>query len=240
MASYREISRLTTNMNTIIGTGRPSRNSQGICNTSQHSISYTTSPSEAQSKPDNNQFCRSVLTENGPSQDYSSSGILPSQRQVESLGRMTGLLNHWPGTIIVCNNILFVVSNNGKIYNFTGGSMKQLYVADPREHKFLVTSANSPSTFSSIISSVLGLFLRFNNRQNSNKYKGEHQKQSVNEASNLETILNTNSNQGMNLSMDTIQEVDVSDLANLSMDIGLDHDAHGTPSVHGDLFQNST
>ena len=40
--------------------------------------------------------------------------------------------------------------------------MKQLYVTDPSEHKFLVTSSNSPSTFSSIISSVLGLFLRFN------------------------------------------------------------------------------
>ena len=44
----------------------------------------------------------------------------------------------------------------------------------------------------------------------------------------------------MNLSTDTIQEVDVSDLANLSMDVGLYHDVHDTPSLHGDLFQNST
>ena len=46
----------------------------------------------------------------------------------------------------------------------------------------------------------------------------------------------------MNLSTsrDTIQEVDVSDLANLSMDIGILHDAHITPSLHGGLFQNST
>ena len=66
--------------------------------------------------------------------------------------------------------------------------MKQLYVADPSEHKFLVTSANSPSTFSSIINSVLGLFPRLNNRQNnSNKHKGENQ-QSATKASNFETI----------------------------------------------------
>ena len=43
----------------------------------------------------------------------------------------------------------------------------------------------------------------------------------------------------MNLSTDTIQEVDVSDLANLSMDVG-HHDACDTPSLHEDLFQNST
>ena len=43
----------------------------------------------------------------------------------------------------------------------------------------------------------------------------------------------------MNLSTDTIQEVDVSDLADLSMDIS--HcDACDTPSLHEDLFQNST
>ena len=86
-------------------------------------------------------------------------------------------------------------------------------------------SANSPSTFSSIISSVLGLFPRFNNRQNkSNKHKGEHQKQSATKASNFETLCSTNSNKGINLSTDTIQEVDACD----------------TPSLHEDLFQNST
>ena len=50
----------------------------------------------------------------------------------------------------------------------------------------------------------------------------------------------TNSNKGMNISTDTIHEVDVSDLANLSAGIGIHHDAHDTPSLHGDLFQNST
>ena len=83
---------------------------------------------------------------------------------------------------------------------------------------------------------VIGLFLRFNNRQNnSNKHKGKHQKQSITEA--FEIIHNTNGNKGINLITDTIQEVDVSDLADLSMDAG-HHDAHDT-SLHEDLFQNS-
>ena len=247
MASCREISRLTTNMNTIPGSSRPSRNSQGICNVSQHSMGYTTPPSEQQSIPVNSKFSRSILTENRPSQDSSSSGTPPSQRQVETFtpcvrqnDRFVNPIGNplQPGTVIACNNIPFVVSNNGKIYNFTGGSMKQLYVADPSEHKFLVTSANSPSTFSSIINSVLGLILRFNNSQNDSiKHKGKHQKQSITKASNFKTMHTTNSNKGMNLSTDTIQEV-VSDLADLSMDIG-HHDAQDNPSLHKDLFQNS-
>ena len=49
---------------------------------------------------------------------------------------------------------------------------------------------------------------------------------------------NTNGNTGMNLSTDTTQEVDVSDLADLSMDLD-HHNAHDTPSLHEDLFQNS-
>ena len=99
--------------------------------------------------------------------------------------------------------------------------------------------ANSPSTFSSIINSVIGLFPRFNNRQNnSDKHIGEHQTQSITKASNFKTLCNTNGNKGINLSADTIQEVSVSDLVDLSMDAG-HHDRHDTPSHHEDLFQNS-
>ena len=124
-----------------------------------------------------------------------------------------------------------------------GGNMKQLYITDPTEHKFLVTLANSQSTLSNIFSSVLGLFPRFGNRQgNTNKHKNEDQKQSATEASKIEPIHTTNSSKGMNLSTstDTIQEVDVSDLANLSVDISIYHNMHITPSLHGGLFQNST
>ena len=41
-----------------------------------------------------------------------------------------------PGTVIFCDDLSFIVSANSKIYNYTGSNMKQLYVADPSEHKF--------------------------------------------------------------------------------------------------------
>ena len=121
--------------------------------------------------------------------------------------------------------------------------MEQLYITDPSEYKFLVTSANSLSTFSNIFSSVLGLFSRFGNRQShTNKHKNEDQKQSATEASTIEKICTANSNKGMNLSTsaDTIPEVDISYLANLSENISIHHNVWDTASLHGGLFQNST
>ena len=47
-----------------------------------------------------------------------------------------------PGTVIVCEDFPFIVSSNGKIYNYTGGNMKQLYITDASEHKFLVKDVN--------------------------------------------------------------------------------------------------
>ena len=41
-----------------------------------------------------------------------------------------------PGTVIFCEDLLFIVSANGKIFNYTRSNMKQLYIADPSEHKF--------------------------------------------------------------------------------------------------------
>ena len=128
MASCREISKLTTNMNTKPGSGRPSRNSQGVCSVSQHSMGYTTSQSDQQGTPVNTLFPRSVLTKNGPDQDSSSPGAPPSQRQVETFTPCIRQNDRFvnpsgyplqPGAIIICDKILFVVSNNGKIYNFT-------------------------------------------------------------------------------------------------------------------------
>ena len=247
MASHREISRLTTDMNTIPGTGRPSRNSQGICNESQHSMGYTTSQSDQQGTPVNTPLPRSVLTKNGPDHDSNSSGTSPSQRQVEFFTPCVRQNDRFvnpsgkplqPGTIIICDKIPFIVSNNGKIYNFTGGSFKQLYVTDPSKHTFLVSLANSPNTFSSIINSVIGLFPRFSSKQtNSDKHKSEHQMQSIIEASNSET-LKYNGNKGINVSTDTIAEVDVSDLVDLSSH-AVHHDVCDNPSLHNDLFQDS-
>ena len=98
--------------------------------------------------------------------------------------------------------------------------------------------ANSSSTFSSIINSVIGLFPRFSSKQtDSDKHKTKHQAQSIIKASNSETLSN-NGNKGINVSTDTIPEVDVSDLVDLSSD-AVHHDACNDPSLHKDLFQNS-
>ena len=35
--------------------------------------------------------------------------------------------------------------------------MKQLYIADPREHKFLVNEANRPNTITNILGSLLSM-----------------------------------------------------------------------------------
>ena len=105
-----------------------------------------------------------------------------------------------------------------KIYNFMGGSFKQLYVADPSEHNFLVSLANSPSTFSNIINSVLSLLPRFSSKQtNSNKHTNENQVQSVIKASNTEAF-NNNGNKDLNVSTDTIANVEDSDLVDMSSD----------------------
>ena len=174
------MSSLTTDMNTITGSGRPLRKSQGICTTSCHPTKHSTLPLEAQGVPVNPQFSRSVLTKNGSHLACSSTSTPSSQRQAEVLTHCMQQNDRFvnpssnplqPGTIIVCDDLPFVVSNNGKIYNFMGGNMKQLYITDPSEHKFLVTSANSPSTLSNIFSSVLGLFPRFGNRQGNTNIK---------------------------------------------------------------------
>ena len=250
MASHKEISRLTTDMNITTGSGRPSRNSQGIHSASLHPTRPTTLLLDAPSVPVNSQFTRSILTENGTHSASDAPNTPISDRQVEALTPCMRQHDRFvdpsgkplqPGTVIVCEDLPFVVSGNGKIYNFTGGNMKQIYIADPSKHKFLVTSANSPSTFSNIFSSVLGLFPRFGKRQSQiDKHKDEDQEQSATEASTIETVCTINSSKGMDLSnnVDTIPEDDVSDLANLSADVSIHHDAQDAASHQGNLFQN--
>ena len=185
-------------------------------------MKYTASQSDQQGTPVNTPLPRSVLTTNDPDQNSISADTPSSQRQVESFTPCVRQNDRFvnpsgkplqPGTIIISDKIPFIVSNNGKIYNFTGGSFKQLYVADPSKHKFLVSLANSPSTFSSIINSVISLLPRFSSKQtNSNKHTNENQVQSIIKASNTEAF-NNNGNTDLNVSTDTIADVDVSDLA---------------------------
>ena len=211
-------------------------------------MGYTTSQSDQQGTPVNTLLPRGVLTKNGSDQDSSSLGTPPSWRQVKTFTpcvRQNDRFVNLSGkplklsTIIICDKIPVVVSNNGKIYNFTEGSFKQLYVTDPSKHKFLVSLANSSSTFSSIINSVIGLFPRFSSKQtDSNKHKNEHIVQSVIKTSNSETLSN-NGYKGINVSTDTIAKVDVSDLVDLSSN-AIHHDACNNPSLHENLFQDST
>ena len=247
MASCRELSNLTTDMNTIPSNDRPSRNSQGIHNMSQHPMGYTALQSDQQGTQVNTPLPRSVLTNNGPDQDSTSADTPSSQRQVKSFTPCVRQNDRFvdpsgkplqPGTMIICDKIPFTVSNNGKIYNFTGGSFIQLYVADPSKHKFLVSLANSPSTFSSIINSVTSLLPRLSCKQTDpNKHKNENQVQSIIKASNAEAF-NNSSNKNLNISTDTITDVNISDFTDMSPDV-VHHKTHHSLPQHENLFQNS-
>ena len=247
MASHRELSKLTTDMNTIPSSGRLSRNSQCICNMSQHPMEYTTLQSDQQGTAVNTQLPRSELTNNSPDQDSTLADTPSSHRQVKNFtpcirqnGRFVDPSGKplQPGTIIICDKIAFIVSNNGKIYNITGGSFKQLYVTDPSEHKFLVSSANNHSTFSSIINSIISLLPRFSHKQTDpNKHKNENQVQSVIKASNTEAF-NNSSNKNLNISTDTIADVNISDFVDMSPDV-VHHEMHHSLPQHENLFQNS-
>ena len=71
MASHKEMSRLVTDMNITTGSGRPSRNSQGIHNTLQQPTMPTTplpempvNPATIPSTPVNSPLARSILPDN--------------------------------------------------------------------------------------------------------------------------------------------------------------------------------
>ena len=135
-----------------------------------------------------------------------------------------------PGTVTVCEDLPFIISSNGKIYNLTGGNIKQLYIADPSEHKFLVKAANNPSTFSNILGSVLGLLPRFHRRQDqtNNSKDVEDQKQATPEASTIETINTIHSGNSLEISnhADTTSEDNASDLADFYANESIHHDRH--------------
>ena len=68
--------------------------------------------------------------------------------------------------------------------------MKQLHVADPRGHKFLVNEAESPGTLSNILESVLGIIQGFHRKQSNTSHSSkeiEEQTPATSEASNIDT-----------------------------------------------------
>ena len=108
--------------------------------------------------------------------------ITTQDRQVEVLTPCTRQYDRFvdpegkplqPGTVIFCDDLSFIVSANGKIYNYTVGNMKQLYVPDPREHKFLVNEANRPGTLSNILGSVLGMLPDFCRKQSNTSHSSK-------------------------------------------------------------------
>ena len=169
MTSCRDISRLVTDMNITTGSGRPSRNSQGICNTPlEPAMSMTplpetpVNPATVPSLPIASLLARSISPDNSSyavtdtSNPNTSVPISLQDRQVEVLtpcmrqhdgfvdpkGKPLQL-----GIVIFYKDLTFIVSAYGKIYNYMGGNMKPLYIADPSEHKFLVKEANRQALF---------------------------------------------------------------------------------------------
>ena len=176
MASHRELSILSINLNTTPSSSRPLKNSRGICHASLHTMGNTSTQQDQPSTPKNTPLPKRVPTNNSPELD-SALAMPPSQGHVENFTPCVRQNDRFvdpsgnplqPGTVIICNKLPFIVSNNGKIYNFTSSSFKQLYMTDPSKHKFLASLANSPSTFSSLLSSALKLF-GFNNNQKPSK-----------------------------------------------------------------------
>ena len=189
MASHKEISKLVTDMNLTAGSGRPSRNIQGICSTSlQPTMSATPVPKTQVNNatvahaPVKTPLTRSTSSHgnNSVAMDTSNSNtpmpmpVTTQDRQVEVFTPCTRQYDRFvdpqgrplqPGTLIFCEDFPFIVSANGKTYNYTDSNMKQLYVADPREQKFLVNEANRPGTISNILSSVFSILPGFHKKK---------------------------------------------------------------------------
>ena len=201
---------------------------------------------DQQHTPVNTPLPRNVLTTNNPDQDSTLAHTPSSQKQVESFTPVVRQNDRFvnplgkplqPGTIFICDKIPFIVSNNSKIYNFTGGRFKQLYVTDPSEHKFSVSLPNSPSTFSSIINSVISLLSRFGSKQTNPNKPNENQMWTIMEASNTKAF-NNNANVDLYVSTDTIADVDVSNSEYPSPN-AVHHESHHNPSPHKNLFPDS-
>ena len=199
-------------MNLTTGSGKPSRNSQGICNTSlqptmpstllpETPVNTATMPHTPVTTP----VTRSIPFNSNSSAVMDTSNpntpvpITMQDRQVEVLTPCTRQHDRFvdpegrplqPGTVIFCNDLPFIVSANSKIYNYTGGNMKQLYITDPSEHKVLVNEANRPGTLSNILGSVLGMLPGFHRKQNNafnNTKEIEEQTQATPEALIIDT-----------------------------------------------------
>ena len=79
--------------------------------------------------------------------------------------------------------------------------MKQIYIADPREHRFLVGEENRPGVIANILGSVLIMLPGFHNRQNSTTLdpsESDEQVSAMPETSTIETASMINKNSAIN------------------------------------------
>ena len=144
MASHRELSKLSIDLNTAPSSSRPSKNSRGICHTSLQTMGNSSTQPDQPSTLNNTSLSRRVPTDNSLELDSAlatppfqglAENFTPCVRQNDRFVDPSGNLLQ-PGTVIICNKLPFIVSNSGKIYHFRGGSFKHLYITDPSEHKF--------------------------------------------------------------------------------------------------------
>ena len=274
MAPHKEISRLVTNMNISTGSGRPSRNSQGTHNTMlqpampTHPLLETpVNPATVPSTPVASPLARSILPDNSShavtDTSYPNSPVPISSQYKQVVELMPCMRQHdrfvdpagkplQPGNVIFCENLPFIVSNNGKIYNYTGHNMKQLYIADPSKHKYLVKDANRPSTFANILDLVLGLLPGFHKRQNQsyNTKDVEDQEQATPETSTIETISTMDSGKNSEMGNHVINTTEdnaflngvhnTSDLADFYVNTSTQNDMHNSGSFPTETaFPNS-
>ena len=259
-------------MNLTSGAGRPFRNSQGICNTPlQPAMSMTLLPetpansATAPHTPVTSPVARSIPSDsNGSAFMDTSSPSTPApismqDKQVDVLKPCMRQHNRFvdpkgkplqPCTVIFCEDLPFIVSANGKIYNYTEGNMKQLYKDDPSEHKFLVNEANRPGTLSNILESVLGMLPGFCRKQNNtshNTKESEEQAQATSKALTIDTISTldkSNSGKtfkaGNNVDNDTENNVfignahNTSDIVDFHTNVSAQYDTHSSDlsSIH--------
>ena len=136
--------------------------------------------------------------------------------------------------------------------------MKQLYIADPSEHKFLVNEANKPHTLFNILDSVLGMLPGFHKKQHSalhNTKEVKDQEQVAPEVSIIDTISSLdNSNSGKTLqagnNVDNVTESDAFlsnghytfDIDNIQANVNVQNDTHnlGLFPMHTEAMSSSS
>ena len=87
--------------------------------------------------------------------------------------------------------------------------MKQIYIEDHREHRFVVNEANRPGPLANILGSVLSMLPGFHNRQSSttpNQSESDEQVPATPEASTIETASTINNNSAVNNNGNTENE----------------------------------